>query len=276
MTTDEPSASARPARNPTSGLSLLGWLLGAAAAFYLLFLLITLVLRHLPGNVLGLDFGPVRQNADLFVQAAQTTLYLTLASGAFGLVVGVVMGLARTSGVLPFRWLGGVFVWLIRGTPLLLQILFAYNALPLIFQALHLHVQLDDFWSAVLALSFNVGAYNAEVIRAGIQAVPRGQAEAARSLGLTGAQTMQSIVLPQALRIVVPPLVNNLVALLKDSSLASVIGILELVNQGGRVSSATFQFIPVYLTLGAVYLALTTVLTLFTDVLEKRVRVAGR
>lgn len=255
-------------RRPPSGLTLLAWVLGAAAAFYLLFLVITLVLRRMP--------EPIGANADLFAQAARMTLYLTLASGLIGLLVGVVVGLARTSGVAVFRWLGGLFVWLIRGTPLILQILFAYNALPLIFQALHVPVQLDDFWSAVLALSLNVGAYNAEVIRAGIQAVPRGQTEAARSLGLSGAQTMGSIVLPQALRIVVPPLVNNLVALLKDSSLASTIGILELVNQGQRIASSSFQFIPVYITLGAVYLALTTVLTLFTDVLEKRVRVAGR
>ena len=255
-------------RRPPSSLTLVGWVVGAAAAFYLLFVLITLVLRRMP--------NPIGENADLFASAAQTTLFLTLASAAAGLVVGVLVGLARTSGFALLRWFGGLYVWLIRGTPLLLQILFAYNALPLIFQALHIPVQLDDFWSAVLALALNVGAYNAEVIRAGIQAVPRGQAEAARSLGLSGAQTMQSIVLPQALRIVVPPLVNNLVALLKDSSLASVIGILELVNQGGRIASSSFQFVPVYVTLGAVYLALTTVLTLFTDVLEKRVRVSGR
>ena len=261
-----PVSAAR--RKPPSGWVLVGWVAAAAAAFYLLFLIITLVLRQMP--------APIGANADLFASAAQTTLYLTVAAGAIGLVVGVVVGLARTSGFAPFRWIGGIYVWLIRGTPLLLQILFAYNALPLIFQALHIPVQLDDFWSAVLALALNVGAYNAEVIRAGIQAVPRGQAEAARSLGLSGAQTMQTIVLPQALRIVVPPLVNNLVALLKDSSLASVIGILELVNQGGRIASSSFQFVPVYVTLGAVYLALTTVLTLFTDVLEKRVRVSGR
>ncbi|MGY2893765.1 amino acid ABC transporter permease [Deinococcus sp. UYEF24] len=268
MTKDQSPPPVRTLRTPTSGLSLLGWFLAAAAAFYLLFFLITLVLRRAP--------APIGENADLFTSAAQTTLYLTLAAGAIGLVVGMLVGLARTSAFAPLRWLGGIYVWLIRGTPLLLQILFAYNALPLIFQALHIPVQLDDFWSAVLALSLNVGAYNAEVIRAGIQAVPRGQTEAARSLGLSGAQTMQSIVLPQALRIVVPPLVNNLVALLKDSSLASVIGILELVNQGGRIASSSFQFVPVYVTLAVVYLALTTVLTLFTDVLEKRVRVAGR
>ena len=257
-----------PRRSTTSGVALLGWALAAAAAFYLLFLGITLVLRRMP--------APIGENADLFAQAAQMTLLLTLGGGFFGLIVGVLAGLARTSSVAPLRWIAGIYVWLIRGTPLLLQILFAYNALPLIFQALHSPVQLSDYWSAVLALSLNVGAYNAEVIRAGIQAVPRGQGEAARSLGLSGAQTMQSIVLPQALRIVVPPLVNNVVALLKDSSLASTIGILELVNQGGRIASSTFQFIPVYITLGAVYLALTTVLTLFTDVLERRIRVAGR
>ena len=263
-----PSPGTPNRRRPPSGLTVLGWIVGAAAAFYVLFLLITLVLRQAP--------DPIGANADLFASAAQTTLFLTLASGAIGLVVGVLVGLARTSSFVPLRWFGGLYVWLIRGTPLLLQILFTYNALPLIFQALHIPVQLDDFWSAVLALSLNVGAYNAEVIRAGIQAVPRGQSEAARSLGLSGAQTMSSVVLPQALRIVVPPLVNNLVALLKDSSLASVIGILELVNQGGRIASSSFQFVPVYVTLAAVYLALTTVLTLFTDVLEKRVQVAGR
>jgi polar amino acid transport system permease protein len=268
VTVSKPSTPGAGGR-PPSGLALLGWIAGAAAAFYLLFLLITLVLRRAPAPIGG-------ENADLFVQAAQTTLYLTLAAGAIGLGVGLLGGLARTSAFAPFRWLGGLYVWLIRGTPLLVQILFVYNALPPIFQALHIPLQLNDFWSAVLALSLNVGAYNAEVIRAGIQAVPRGQAEAARSLGLSGGQTMQSVVLPQALRIVVPPLVNNLVALLKDSSLASVIGILELVNQGGRVASSTFQFIPVYITLAVIYLALTTVLTLFTDVLEKRVRVAER
>ena len=257
-----------PRRQPIGGVALLGWLVGAAAAFYLLFVIITLVLKRMP--------EPIGSNADLFSEAAQMTLLLTVGGGALGLVIGILAGLARTSAFAPLRWIAGAYGWLIRGTPLLRQILFAYNALPLIFQALHLPIQLNDYWSAVLALSLNVGAYNAEVIRAGIQAVPRGQSEAARSLGLSGVQTMQSIVLPQALRIVVPPLVNNLVALLKDSSLASTIGILELVNQGGRIASSTFQFIPVYITLGAVYPALTTVLTLFTDVLEKRTRAAGR
>ena len=128
----------------------------------------------------------------------------------------------------------------------------------------------------MIALALNVGAYNAEVIRAGILAIPRGQTEAARSLGLSGAQTMRTVVLPQALRIVVPPLVNNLVALLKDSSLASSIALLELTLAGQRVSSESFLPIPVLTTVAVVSLALTSVMTNFTDQLERRVKIATR
>lgn len=255
-------------RQPLGGLALLGWLVGAAAAFFLLFLLITLILRQIP--------DPIGPRADLFVQGAQMTLQLTLVSGLIGLVVGIVAGIMRTSALWIVRAPAGLFIWLIRGTPLLVQILFVYNALPPLLQAVGLRVELNEFWSAVIALALNVGAYNAEVIRAGILAIPRGQTEAARSLGLSGGQTMQTVVLPQALRIVVPPLVNNVVALLKDSSLASSIALLELTLAGSRVSSETFQPIPVLTTVAAVYLALTTVMTLFTDQLERRVKIATR
>lgn len=106
--------------------------------------------------------------------------------------------------------------------------------------------------------------------------MPRGQTEAARSLGLSGPQTMTTVILPQALRIVVPPLVNNLVALLKDSSLASSIALLELTLAGQRVSSESFLPIPVLTTVAGVYLALTTVMTFFTDQLERRLKIATR
>jgi polar amino acid transport system permease protein len=121
-----------------------------------------------------------------------------------------------------------------------------------------------------------VGAYNAEVVRAGIQAIPRGQWEAAWSLGLSPVDTLRFVILPQALRIVVPPLVNNVVALLKDSSLASVITLAELSLSGQRVISATFRPVEVYLAVAAIYLLLTTVLTFFTNALERRLKVAGR
>lgn len=255
-------------RQPLGGLNLLLWVLGAAAAFIVLFAVVTAVLRQMP--------DPIGPRADLFVQGARMTLQLTLVSGLIGLLIGVVAGIMRTSGLWSVRAPASLFVWLVRGTPLLVQILFVYNALPPLLSAIGLKVELNEFWSAVIALALNVGAYNAEVIRAGILAIPRGQGEAARSLGLSGAQTMQAVVLPQALRIVVPPLVNNLVALLKDSSLASSIALLELTLAGSRVSSETFQPVPVLTTVAAVYLALTTVMTLFTDQLEKRVKIASR
>lgn len=259
---------ATPRSPPLGGWTLLLWLLGAGVAFYLLFLLISAVLRIMP--------EPIGSRADLFVDGARITLLLTVVSGLIGLAVGMAAGLMRTSGSGWVRAPAGVFIWLVRGTPLLVQILFVYNALPPILQKVGINVQLNEFWSAVVALSLNVGAYNAEVIRAGIQAIPRGQSEASRSLGLSGAQTMISVILPQALRVVVPPLVNNLVALLKDSSLASAIALVELTLAGTRVSSETFQPIPVLTTVAAVYLALTTVMTLFTDQLEKRIKIAGR
>lgn len=257
-----------PRQTPLGGLALLGWLGAAAAAFLLLFLLITAVLRQMP--------DPIGPRADLFVEGARMTLQLTLVSGVIGLLIGIVAGIMRTSGLWLVRAPASFLIWLIRGTPLLVQILFVYNALPPILESVGLDVELNEFWSAVVALSLNVGAYNAEVIRAGILAIPRGQGEAARSLGLSGGQTMQTVVLPQALRIVVPPLVNNLVALLKDSSLASSIALLELTLAGSRVSSETFQPIPVLTTVACVYLALTTVMTLFTDQLERRVKIATR
>lgn len=262
------TAAKTPRRQPLSGLALLGWVAGAAVAFYLLFLIVTFVLRRIP--------DPIGPRADLFVEGAQMTLYLTLVSGAIGLLVGIIAGLAKLSHLWIVRAPAQFFVWVVRGTPLLVQILFVYNALPPLLQKIGINVQLNEFWSAVVALALNVGAYNAEVIRAGIQAIPRGQGEASRSLGLTGGQTMLSIVLPQALRVVVPPLVNNVVALLKDSSLASSIALVELTLSGQRVSAETFQPIPVLTTIAAVYLALTTVLTLFTDQLEKRTRIATR
>jgi len=237
------------------GVALLGV---AAAAFLGLFWLISQALALAP--------EPIGPNAELFAEAARTTLLLTLASGGFGLVAGVLAGLAKLSRLAVLRLPATFYVWIVRGTPLVVQILFVYLALPAIIPGL----RLSDFASATLALALNVGAYNAEVVRAGVLAVPRGQTEAARSLGLSGLGTLSSVVLPQAFRIAVPPLVNNAVALLKDSSLAYVIGVLELTNAGYRVQAESFLPVPVLATVAAVYLTLTTVLTALTNLLERR------
>ena len=226
------------------------------------------LLSFVVGKLLVFMPEPIGSRSELFVQGAKITLLITLYSAVIGLVIGTLLGLAHGS---PRRWLrypAYAYIWLVRGTPVLVQILFVFYALPVLIPQL----QLDEFWAAAIALGLNVGAYNAEVIRAGIQAVPPGQTEASRSLGLSTVKTLRWVVVPQAIRIVVPPLVNNVVALLKDSSLASSIGLLELTLAGNRISSETFLPVPVLTTVAALYLVYTTAITIVTGVLEGMMR----
>ena len=257
-------ASTSPQGSPTRETpalrtaKIVGMVALAAASFLLLFQVITFVLAKMP--------SPIGPHASEFTEGAQTTLLLTLASAAVGMAVGITAGLSKISSMAVVRLPATFYVWVVRGTPLLVQVLFVYLALPALFPFL----KLSDFYSGVVALGLNVGAYNAEVFRAGVLGVPRGQAEAARSLGLSGFRTLWHVVLPQAFKLAVPPLVNNLVALLKDSSLVSVIGLLELTTVGNRLQSQTFLPVPILATTACVYLAMTTVLTMFTNHLESR------
>ena len=243
-----------------STLWIFGFLTLGTGAFLALFHALTWLLRKAP--------EPIGSRADLFVEGAYTTLSLTIWAGLAGLVVGVFLGLFKLSRTHVRRYLAGSVIWILRGTPLLVQIMFVYYALPALIPIL----RLSEYSAALLALAVNVGAYNAEVIRAGILAVPKGQSEAAHSLGLSKFQTMALVILPQALRIVIPPLVNNFVALLKDSSLASSIGLLELTLAGNRISSETFLPVPVLTTVAFVYLVLTSTITTMTYFLERKMR----
>jgi polar amino acid transport system permease protein len=239
-------------------------ILVATALLVLFMLLVAKPLSLMPEPI-----GPVARD---FAQGTRVTVWLTLASGVLGVAIGVLTAVAKLAPFPPIRWAADFYVWAIRGTPLLVQVLFVYFALPIIVPGL----QLSDFNSAVLALAVNVGAYNAEAIRAGILAVPKGQNEAARSLGLSPLQTFRDIIFPQAFKIALPPLVNNVVALLKDSSLAYVIGVVELSNIGGRVNAATFQPVPVWMTTATIYLILTTVLTQISGAIEQRMDIEQR
>jgi polar amino acid transport system permease protein len=235
----------------------------ASCALVLVMWLIAQPLALLPEPI-----GPV---AEEFGEGTRTTVWLTLVSGLAGVAIGVLAAVAKLAPFAPLRWAAAFYVWVIRGTPLLVQVLFVYFALPSIVP-----VQLSDFASAALALSVNVGAYNAEAIRAGIIAIPKGQTEAARSLGLSPLRTFVDVVFPQAFKISLPPLVNNVVALLKDSSLAYVIGVVEITNVGGRVQASTFQPVPVFLTTATIYLVLTTVLTQISGSIEARLDIEQR
>ena len=215
---------------------------------------------------------PIGNNAQYFAEGTRVTVQLTAIAAVLGVLIGVLAALGKTSRLPPLRWIAGAYIWVIRGTPLLVQVLFVYFALPVMIPAL----QLSDFTSACVALSLNVGAYNAEAIRSGLLAVPKGQVEAARSLGLSPWFTFIDVTFPQAFKISLPPLVNNIVALLKDSSLAYAIGVVELTNIGNRIQAATFQPLPILLTSATIYLLLTTVLTQISNAVERRFDVEGR
>lgn len=216
--------------------------------------------------------SPIGEAADNFAQGTRVTVQLTLVSGLAGILIGVVAALGKTSRVLPLRWAATFYIWVIRGTPLLVQVLFVFLALPMIAPAL----QFSDFTSACIALAFNAGAYNAEALRSGLMAVPKGQVEAAQSLGLSRWFIFYDVVFPQAFKIALPSLVNNSVALLKDSSLAYAIGVVELTNVGNRIQAATFLPVPTLITTACIYLFLTTVLTHMSDAIERYYDVEGR
>jgi len=224
------------------------------------------------GRLLAYAPEPIGPAADQFAQGTLVTLELTLISGLLGVLFGLLAAVCKLSRFAPLRWASGLYIWVVRGTPLITQIFFVFFALPEIVPGL----ELSDFNSAVAALAVNVGAYNAEAIRAGLQAVPKGQSEASRSLGLSPLQTFIHVVAPQGLKISLPPLVNNVVALLKDTSLAYGIGVVELFNQGNRLQAATFLPVPTYVTAALIYLALTTILTQVSDAIEARLDVEQR
>jgi len=184
------------------------------------------------------------------------------------LVLGLVVGLVAALGVLAkqplLRWPARFYVWLIRSTPLLVQLFIIYFGLP------QFGFDLSPFWSGVLGLALNTGAYNAETIRGGILAVPRGQLEAARSLGMSGALTMRRIVLPQALRLIIPPLGNNFVILIKDTSLVSTITLMELTLTAQRLIGSTYKPFEMYLMAALLYAVLTTSASLLLQLVERR------
>ena len=239
-------------------------MLSASALMLLILWLIPIPLSWAP--------EPIGNNAQLFAEGTRVTVQLTIVSGVIGVILGMLAALGKISRFAPLRWIAGFYIWVMRGTPLLVQVLFVYFALP----EIHPLFRMDEFTAACVALALNVGAYNAEAIRSGLLAVPKGQIEAARSLGLNRWYTFVDVTFPQAFKIALPPLVNNIVALLKDSSLAYAIGVVELTNIGNRIQAATFQPLPILATTATIYLVLTTVLTQISNAVERRFDVEGK
>lgn len=201
--------------------------------------------------------------------AARLTVLLSLVGEFFGIVIGLSLAMMRLSHLRIVRAPAVFYINLFRGTPLLVQLMFIYYALPFV------GVNLEPLQAGMVGLALNSGAYVAEIFRAGIQSIHRGQMEAARSLGMSHAQAMRYVILPQAFRVVIPPLTNEFVALLKDSSLASVILVQELAYQMRALASATYNLTS-YTQAAALYLIMTIPLSRLSDYLEKKLKVAKR
>jgi len=199
----------------------------------------------------------ILQALPTLLQGALVTLQLTILSVVFGLIGGSLIGIIRLSHIAPLRWLARAYVDFFRGTPLLVQIFMIYFGLPAILQQLGSTFTFDRLVAGVIALSLNSAAYIAEVVRAGIQSIEVGQSEAARSLGLSPVQTMRYVIFPQAFRRMIPPLGNEFISLLKDTSLVAVIGFEELFRKGQLIVADNYRAFEIYAGVAVVYLCLT-------------------
>ena len=199
----------------------------------------------------------------LILQGAQVTLEIFFVTLILSLPIGALAALGRISSFTPLRYLMEFYVWIMRGTPLMLQLLFVYFALPMV------GIMLPDVAAALLAFTLNYAAYFAEVFRAGIQAIPRGQYEAAKALGLKHWQMMRYIIFPQVLRVVLPPISNETINLVKDTSLIYILAMNDLLRVARTIVQREFDMTP-FVIAGIFYLAMTAVLTWIFKKLEQR------
>ncbi len=216
-----------------------------------------------------------------FVHGAITTVYVAVVAQTLGVALGLVLALFRRSRRVPLRIFASGYIWLVRGTPLLVQLVMVYDGLSTLGVYSFNNIQLLGIsitgvvQAGILTLSINEGAYMAEIMRAAIDSVDRGQTEAAESLGMRRHQAMRHVVLPQALRIVVPPLGNEFNNMLKITSLLSVIGLQELFLAGQDLNSATFRTFEIMLVVAIYYIVMSTVWAAIQSVIERRLEARG-
>ena len=216
---------------------------------------------------MGIDWSVVIMAVPLLTQGALTTLQISLSAIVLGTAGGVALGLMALGGWRPARWFARAYVDFIRGTPLLIQIFLVFFALPVV------GLRLGETWSGIAALSINCAGYVAEIVRGTVGSVERGQAEAAQSIGMTRSQILIFILLPQALRPMVPPLTNELISLVKNSSLLSVIAVYELTRAGQAIITTYFDPFEIYALLALYYYVIVSVLAYASRAIERRLPV---
>lgn len=216
------------------------------------------------GKFLTIDWDIIAKSIPLLAEGIVVTLQVSAIAAVLGLLLGVICGLGALSRSRPVRWIVTAYVDFIRGTPLLIQIFLVFFALPMV------GIRFDEFWAGVIALSLNAAAFVAEVVRGGVGSIEKGQTEAAKAIGMRHSQILVFILLPQAYRQMVPPLTNELISLVKNSSLLSVISVYELTRAGQAIISVHFVPFEIYTLLALYYYALIKALSWLSIQLERR------
>lgn len=212
------------------------------------------------------------ESTPLLLEGIKLTVLISLLSLLIGMLIGFfacIMGMSKNP---VLKAVSSVYVWIIRGTPMLVQAFIVYFGMPQVVQKLFdPSFRIDAFTAGVITLSLNAGAYLSEIFRGGISAVSKGQTEAARSLGLSKTRTMVKVVLPQAVKVAIPSMVNQFIITVKDTSILSVIGLADIVNKAKVYVGKSYQFFATYILVAVYYLVVISILMIVSNYLEKKI-----
>ena len=214
-----------------------------------------------------MDTGIIIKTLPILLKGCVITVELTVITLIIGTVLGILFALMKLSNNVVLRLISSFYTWIIRGTPMLLQLFFFYYGLPFV------GLRLTPMQAAIIGLGLNSGAYMAEIIRGGILSIDKGQFEAAKALGFNYSETMQKIILPQTFKVIIPPVGNEFITILKDTSLVSTIAMVELMRTAQQMYASTFRPIEIFFTAAVLYLIMTTVFTSIFSAYEKKLSV---
>ncbi|WNS74154.1 amino acid ABC transporter permease [Bacillus sp. DTU_2020_1000418_1_SI_GHA_SEK_038] len=216
---------------------------------------------------MNLDFTSILPSLPYMIKGITITLQIVAAAGLLGFVLGIILSLFKISSIKPLLWFADAYTSIFRGTPLVLQLMIIYFGSPQIFG-----YQIEPYLAAVLAFGLNSAAYISEIIRAGILAVDKGQREAAMALGVPYNKMMLNIILPQALKNILPALMNEFITLTKESAIVTTIGVMDIMRRAYQVGANTYRFFEPLLLAGLIYYVMVITLTLLGKAVERRMR----
>lgn len=212
----------------------------------------------------------ITESTPLLIEGIKLTVSISLISLLIGMLIGFfscIMGMSKNP---VLKAISGIYIWIIRGTPMLVQAFIIYFGMPQLIQIFSPGFRIDAYTAGIITLSLNAGAYLSEIFRGGISAVPKGQNEAAKSLGLSKSRTMIKVILPQAIKVAIPSMVNQFIITVKDTSILSVIGLAEVVNKAKVYVGKSYQFFATYILVAIYYLIVISILMIISKYLEKK------